>query len=195
MAARTGMANLITELRTMAEAGTSDYSLGSSTFWTDDHLQDVLDLHRTDIVFQPLTPYPTQGAGGTLLYNEYRSSYGMFEQTTGGTAIFYVQDSTGATQGTALWSADYRRGVVTFGSDTAGTSYYLTARSYDVNSAAADVWRRKASHFASAFNFSTDNHTINRAQVYEHCLEMASHFESISGGAVSVVSLYRGDMC
>jgi hypothetical protein len=142
-----------------------------------------------------LTPYPTQGAGGTLLYNEYRSSYGMFEQTTGGTAIFYVQDSTGATQGTALWNADYRRGVVTFGSNTAGTVYFVTGRSYDLDAAAAEVWRRKASHYApTSFDFSTDNHSVSRSQVYKHCLEMAEYYRDMSGDAVQSVQMYRGDM-
>jgi hypothetical protein len=195
MTARTGMATLITELRSMAEAGTADYSISSSTFWSDDHLQDVLDLHRTEIVFQPLTPYPTQGAGGTLLYNDYRSHYGMYEATTGGTAVFYVQDSTGANVGTALYTPDYRRGQVSFAANTAGTTYYLTGRSYDLDAAAADVWRRKASHYApTSFDFSTDNHSVSRSQVYAHCLEMSNFYESKSGDAVSTISMFRGDM-
>jgi hypothetical protein len=194
MTARTGMANLITELRQMAEAGTADYTLGASTFWTDDHLQDVLDLHRLDIVFQQLTPYPTQGAGGSLLYQDYRSSRGYYEATTGGTAVFYVQDGTGANVGTALYTPDYRRGVVQFAADTSGTTYYLTGRSYDLDAAAADVWRRKASHYASSFDFSTDNHSISRSQLYQHAMEMAQIFEGKSGDAVSVVQMYRGDM-
>jgi hypothetical protein len=195
MTARTGMANLITELRGLAEAGTADYSVSSSTYWSDDHLQDVLDLHRTDIVFEQLAPLPTYGtANGTLIYNTYKSSYGYYEQTTGGTAVFYVQDGTGAVQGTAAYTPDYRRGVVQFAADTSGTTYYLTGRSYDLDAAAADVWRRKASHYASSFDFSTDNHSISRSQLYQHAMEMASVFEGKSGDAVSVVQMYRGDM-
>jgi len=109
--------------------------------------------------------------------------------------VFYVQDGTGAVQGTSAYTPDYRRGVVQFAADTSGTTYYLTGRSYDLDAAAADVWRRKASHYASSFDFSTDNHSVTRSQVYAHCLEMASFFEAKSGDAVTTINMYRGDMC
>lgn len=195
MTARTGMSNLITELRGLTEAGTADYSVTSSTFWSDDQLQDVMDLHRKDLRFTMLTPYPDTVQGGTLEYYEYHSQYDFFEATTGGTAILYLQDSTGATLGTALWGADYRRGVFTFVNTTNGTSIYLTGRSYDINAAAADVWRRKAAHYApSSFDFSTDNHSISRAQVYDHALDMVTFFEGISGDSINVVERFRSDM-
>ena len=195
MTARTGMSNLITELRGLTEAGTADYSITSSTFWSDDQLQDVMDLHRKDLRFTMLTPYPDHTSGGSLLYYEYHSQYDFFEATTGGTAILYLQDSTGATLGTALWGADYRRGVFTFVNTTNGTSVYLTGRSYDINAAAADVWRRKAAHYApSSFDFSTDNHSISRAQVYDHALDMVTFFEGISGDSINVVERFRSDM-
>ena len=164
MTARTGMSNLITELRSLTEAGTAEYSITSSTFWSDDQLQDVLDIHRKDLRFSLLQAYPDTVQGGSLLYYEFRSEYQFFEATTGGTSILYLQDSTGATLGTALWNADYRRGAFTFVNDARGTSIYLTGRSYDLNASAADVWRRKAAHYApSSFDFSTDNHSISRS--------------------------------
>ena len=188
------MSSLITELRGMVEAGTADYTVNSAAYWSDDHLQDVLDLHRRDVVFEPLSVYPTQGTASNSLYQDYRSAFGFYEQTTGGSAIFYLQDSTGAYAGTANWTADYRRGVILFGADQAGTAYYLTGRSFDLDAAAADVWRRKASHYANSFDFSTDNHSISRSQVYAHCLQMAEFFESKGGDAISTVQLFRGDM-
>jgi hypothetical protein len=195
MTARTGLASLITELRGLTEAGTADYTVAGSTYWSDDHLQDILDIHRTDIVFEQLSMWPVQIAGGSISYQDYRSSHGYFEQTTGGTAIFYVQDSTGATIGTASYTPDYRRGQLQFSSNQAGSVYYLTGRSYDLNAAAADVWRRKTAHVApTSFNFSTDNHSVSRSQVYDHCLAMAEFFENKSAGAVESVSLFRSDV-
>jgi len=199
MAARSGMADLITELRGMTEAGTADYTIvgsaGTTSYWDDDQLQNILDVHRNDIVFEQLSMFPYRVAGGSLSYTDYRSSYDYYEATTGGTAIFYVQDSTGSAIGTSNYTPDYRRGVVIFGSDQAGTVYYLTGRSYDLNAAAADVWRRKASHYApSSFDFSTDNHSISRSQVYNHCLEMAEFFELKGSGAIQSVQMFRGDV-
>ncbi len=179
----------------MTEAGTADYSLGSVNFWSDDHLQDVLDTNRRDVIFEPLQMYPTQISGGSLSYQDYRSLFGFYEATTGGTAIFYVQDSTGAFKGTADYTADYRRGQVQFGSNQAGSVYYVTGRSYDLNSAAAEVWKKKASHYAAnAFDFSTDNHSVSRSQVYEHCMAMAQQYESLSGDAVQTIPMFRSDI-
>lgn len=193
--ARSGMLNLITELRSMTEAGAADYSIASSVYWSDKHLQDILDLHRTDVIFEQLQMYPSITTGGSSLYLDYRSRYGMLEETTGGSAIFYVQDSAGSTIGTANYTPDYRRGQVLFSSNQAGTVYYLTARSYDLNSAAADVWRKKAAHVApTSFDFSTDNHSISRSQVYSHCLEMADFFESKSNNSITSVSMWRSDV-
>jgi hypothetical protein len=193
--ARTTLSGLIEELRGLTEAGTAEYTLGTTVYWNDDALQNILDLHRKDLRFMQLQSYPDTVQGGSLEYKEYRSSYGFYEQTGGGTSIFYLQDSTGATLGTALWNADYRRGVFTFVNTTLGTSVYLTGRTYDMNAAAADVWRKKASHYApSSFDFSTDNHRIDRSQVYDHALEMASYFEGMSGGAIQSTKMYRSDV-
>ena len=196
MTARTTMANLITELRGMTEAGTADYTISASLYWSDDQIQDILDIHRDDIRFQQLQALPNTTTGGTLLYYDYKAQAGYLEATNGGTAVTYLQDSTGATLGTALWTADYRRGMFSFNSTTNGTVIYLTSRAYDLNAAAADVWRRKAAHVApTSFDFTTDNHSISRSQVYAHSLEMADYFENKSQGAITTVQMFRSDTC
>ncbi len=193
--ARSGMTALIEELRGLTEAGTSEYTLGTTVYWSDNALQDVLDIHRQDLRFTQLKPYPNQVQGGSLVWYDYLSDSGYLEQTTGGSLILWLQDSTGATLGTALWNADYRRGMFTFVNSAGGTSIYMTGRSYDMNAAAADVWRRKAAHYApSSFDFSTDNHSISRAQVYDHAMEMAEFFAGMSGDALDVVQRWRSDM-
>ena len=195
MTVRSGMSNLIEELRGMAEAGTADYTVGASNYWDDGQVQDILDNHRDDLRFVELAIYPQVVSGGTLQYYDYRAPVGFFEETTGGTAVFFVQASNGATMGTALWNVDYRRGAFTFTQDMRGTVLFLTGRSYDLNAAAADLWRMKAAHYApSTFNFSTDNHSVSRAQVYDHCTDMAKYFQGISRSAISVVDRFRGDV-
>lgn len=193
--ARTGMTNLLTELRGLTEAGTADYTVGTATYWADDTLQDILDIHRTDVIREQLQTYPNYVSAGSISYTDYRSTFAYFEATTGGTVIFYVQDAAGSTIGTANYTPDYRRGQLIFGADQGGTAYYLTGRSYDLNAAAADVWRRKAAHYApSSFDFSTDNHSIKRSQVYDHCLAMATYFESMSKHSIQVVEMFRSDL-
>lgn len=191
MAARATMADLIETLRGMTDAGTADYNVGTAVFWDDDQLQKVLDRHQARVNREPLTPAPFYN-GGTPTYLEYASGYQNFEATAGGTALFVVEDSTGLDAGTALWSADYANGVVTFLANTQGTAYFLTARSYNLNAAAADAWRMKAAQAAKRFSFSTDNHSVQANQVYEHCMEQAQYYGGLSG--LSVTTLYRSDM-
>lgn len=178
---------MIERLRGMTEAGTADYTAGTTVYWSDAALQAVLDDYRNDVRREELTPKLTYGDGGSVFYYDYLSRFGNFEQTTGGTAIFYVAVSTGEKAGTANYSVDYQRGVVTFAADQGGTAYFLTGSAYDLNAAAAQVWRQKAAHLAqTAMDFSTDGHRFNRSQLVEHALLMAEKYDMMGGGNKSI---------
>ena len=192
MTARAGMANLILTLRGMCNAGTADVTIGTVAYWNDNHLQDVLDLHRLDIYGEPLAIIETYSGGGTIEYKTYQSQYQNFEETTGGTAIFYLEESDGDDIGTALYTVDYQRGMITFAADTSGTAYYLTGRSFDMNAAAADVWRRKAAQVAGSFSFSTDNHRVDKGALIKNAMSMADYYSRLAMPVTSVV--YRGDV-
>ena len=183
--ARSTMATLITSLRGLAQAGASDYTVNGLSYWTDNQLQDVLDAHRKDVYNYPLTAQ-TSYSGGVAVYLDYHSNLTHLEATDGGTAIFYVTDGVGVNVGTALYTADYNRGVITFLADTGGISYELYARTYDLNAAAAEVWRTKAGQYATAVNFSTDNHRIDRGEIIKNCLQMATFYEQ-QVGATNVI--------
>lgn len=191
--ARSTLTNLILQLRALTDAGSADYTQtgGTAVYWDNDQMQIVLDRNRRDVYQEPLTPFPTQVGGGTLHYLEYRSRFAHYEATDGGTAVFFVEDSTGANSGTANWSADYDRGQITFGSNQAGTIWYLTGRAYDLAAAAAEVWRMKAGQYAKVYNIATDNHRLDRGQLIEHALRMADYYAGQS--APQVLGLLRGD--
>lgn len=194
MAARTTLSQLIDRLRTFGQAGTGDWTLGTAIYWDSDHLQQVLDAHRHDLYRIPLVPHPKH-VGGSIQYFEYHTGYQYFEKTSGGTAIFVIEDGLGndqSTGGTPSWSADYMRGVVTFTTDRGGTPYYVTGRIYDLNGAAADIWRTKADHYSGThFDFSTDNMSVKRSQVIDHSLTMAERYEA-KAWAISA-QMDRGD--
>ena len=190
--ARSTLNDLSVTLRGMTDAGTADWSIGTAVYWDDDQLQTVLDRHRTDFYRQPLAAIPDHVGTSELSYKTYRSRWANIEATSGGTAIFVIEDSVGNDQGTALWSADYARGIITFVADQKGTAYYMTGRSFDLNGAAADVWRVKAANAAKLYNFSTDGHSLSRDQIMQHCLKMCSYFEGMS--PVEVVEVFRSDL-
>jgi hypothetical protein len=195
MAARAGMADLITQVRQLASCGSADYSASGSTFWTDDQLQAHLDRVRTEVWEESLTVVPLVNSGGTTTYTDYRMPYQWLEQTTGGTAVFIIQEPDGTRIGTASYSVDYTNGRVTFGADQAGSVRYVTARSYDVYEAAARVWESKAAHVADRFDFTADGASFRASQLVTQYNNMARMMRNQSTtGGLRVTKMERTDI-
>jgi len=200
--ARAGLSDLRDTLRSMTDTTEHDWKIGNQNFWDDSQLDKVLDRWCTDVDHELLVCQETyETTGGTVSYHDYYSQYGSFEGASSGTAYFLVQDATGTAHGTSEWTADYNTGCVTFTANTLGSSMYLTGYAYDLNAAAADIWNKKAAHYASAFDFSTDNHNIRRSQLIENCFRMAKFYEQRAGNTnqgastgFTVIDVVRGDM-
>lgn len=190
--ARAGLGDLITELRSLGNVGSNDFLVDGFPQFTDGKLQNILDLYRQDHYRAPMEPIQTY-SGGSVIYLDYYTGAQYLEQTTGGTSIFIVEHAAGTAVGTANYSVDYLRGKVTFGADTGGSTLYWYGRSYDLNRAAAEVWRRKAAYYGAQFDFSTDNHTIKKSTIARQCREMADYYEARSLSA-QVVTIYRSDV-
>lgn len=189
--ARSTLASLIQQLRGLTYAGTAEYTIGTASYWDDDQLEVLLDRFRLDVFREPLRSQEELIGGGTVNWKTYLSRRQWFESTNGGTAIFVVEDSTGAKAGTALWSADYNRGVVTFAANTGGTEYYLTGRSYDLYSAAAELLTSWATKEKLAFDFTTDGQSFRESQKATMLLSMAEQYRGMS--APMAVSMVRVD--
>lgn len=184
MTVRDTMADLIMELRGLTDANVGDYTVGGVAYWSDQQLQDALDGRRTAVRFIQMTPAPDY-ANGVFTYTDYILPA---ENMEGGT-LLQVLDNTGGTVGG--WTFDRNRGVVTFATDQAGASRFVTGRSYNLNLAAADVWRKKASHYATAYDVSTDNHSLKRSQLVAQAREQMRYYEAMGGP--SSVTMERGD--
>ena len=191
MAARTGMATLISTIRDFCVSGTADYTLGTTAYWSDEHLQAALDRNKLNVIHEELVSVATYSTSGSLEYKDYYSGFGNYEETSGGTTIFVVQDGTGNAIGTALWSMDYDEGKLTFGADQAGSVRYITGQSYDIYRAASDVWRMKAGHHSGAVDFSTDNMTVKRGQMIQNDREQADYYANM--GRVKTIQTERSD--
>jgi hypothetical protein len=170
----------------MTVTGTADYSIATVTYWSDDQLQTVLDNHRADVQFYPLTVTPWQMAG-SVTYREYHSGLQDIEQGT----VTYLQTSAGSSVGTSGYSVDYARGIVTFTANQVGTAYYITTRTYDLYGAAAEVWQNKAAQVAQRFDFSTDNHSIKASQLRAQYMAQANYYNGLK--PIQSVTIYRGD--
>jgi hypothetical protein len=192
--ARTTMTVLISELRGLTNAGTADYSIAGVDYWSGNQLEAILDANRIDLYREGLFMVPRHVSGGDVEYYEHLSRWNNYEETDGGTAVFVIEDAQGNDQGTALWSADYLNGKITFVSDTAGITYYLTGRSYDLYGAAAEVWRRKSSQIAagaSGFDWSSDNMSVRRSQQVTQAKDMTNYYSGLA--RIKTTTIYRSD--
>jgi len=190
--ARAGMNDIIGELRSLGNVGSNDYQVDGFPQFTDGKLEDILDLYRKDHYRVPLEPVQSYNAG-SVVYLDYYTGANYLERTTGGTAVFYLEHATGVAVGTANYSMDYLTGKATFSADTGGSTLYWYGRSYDLNRAAAEVWRRKAAYYAAQFDFSTDNHSVKRSTLAKQCREQADYYEARSLTA-ETVTIYRSDV-
>src|SRR3990167_1388075 len=187
---RAGMDYLIAALRGMTDAGYDDFRVAGAPYWSDKHLQDFLDKYRDDFIEEELFPVQ-QYRNGTVYYQDYRSQYGNLEGIASGTAVFKLDNSGGTNMPGTMWTADYPRGVISFVNDTLGSSMMLTGRSYDLNAAAAEVWRYKLANAAKMYTFSAGGQSFQRREFTENCRYMAEYYEGLA--APTIVSLYRGD--
>lgn len=184
MTARTGMGTLIARWRRMVAD-----SAGS--VWSDDEAQQILDTYRTDVWAQELTPVP-QHDSGSMVYKVFVAGWENIETVASGTAVFRMYDASGSAVGTTAYSADYQRGIFAFTADQQGSARYIDARSFDLNMAAADGWRELMASKASLYRFTADGASYDRNQWFEHCRQMALHYDSQSKPAYT--HLVRGDV-
>jgi len=198
MSIRSGMEALIRKLRHLGQAGMEDYQIVDEVYWSDQHIQDVLDGNKKRITGAGLKAEP-EYIDSSDVYKRYVLGFDtkrwMLEGTAGGTSVFRVADSTGETVTGYTWGENDLS--VTFASDTDGTAYYLNGYAYDIAAAARDLWLMKASHSWTAINFSADGHRFDRSQMYEHCMRMVDLYEKQSGTGghgISSTKLKRNDL-
>lgn len=182
MTVRTGMLDLILRLRAMTDAQPDEFTVAGESWWSNDHLQAVLDRYRTDQYYEAMEPTVTYDSALNVLYQDYYFSRGDVEQLASGSAVWKLENTNGAVAGTADYSVNYSAQHIRFNASTNGGLYYLTYRSYDLNKAAADVWTQKAASVSGRFDISTDNHSLSRSQLIKHYTQMADYYRKRSGG-------------
>ncbi len=190
--ARLGMQTLIDTVRGYADADPEEQTIdsGSSivTYWDDEEIQRVLDRHKTEYIHADMMAVPSY-SGGSVVYTQYKLGATNVES---GTAVFKVEDVSGTVSG---YSVDYARGIATFSTDQSGKSFYWSGYSYDLDAAAADIWRIKASRVAGLVDFSTDGHSIKRSQQARAYLDMANYYQNRSATeSIVTAKIVRDDV-
>ena len=161
--------------------------------WSADQAQDLLDQHAERLLFVGLTPETWPSASNTFVYRQYNMPRGNLEELASGTTRWRLYDADGDTVGTANYTSDYVKGVVTFSADQAGTTYYFDGYSYDLHGAASQAWEERAGFQAGAYSFSADGASYSRSEWFAHCVQMSSYYRSMSNGANRAVPIERSD--
>lgn len=203
MAARDGMIGILSQLRRMTATEVDSDTFNGTGLWTDDVLQETVDNYRSIRRYVPLIPAPTYEPVSTVAYYDYffPADFGRWIETDDTPGAFVITDSKGIPYTAGIldqqYVIDFVENKITFNSDRGGETYYITARTYDLNKAAADVWLTKANLRAGLISWKTDNHTLHEDQEYQHCLEQYRFYSSRSalsgGGAFAVTQMYRSD--
>lgn len=179
MTIRYGMAYLTGKLTNLVEAGEE---------FTPEDLQDALDATKTEYRNIGLTPTPTYTIGNVLFLDydlpSFMGQWFELPQDNTVNTAFRLTDNTyapvlfgvGATNATF----DYNLRRISFNESTVGAYYYLTAYSYDLYGAAADIWEIKLSRRTPYVNIKIDNHQFGLSDEYQHCIERYEHFKSLA---------------
>jgi len=190
--ARAGMQTLIDTVRGFANAAPDEWTISTDTslveYWSDEEIQRVLDRHKREYIHELMDAQPTYESG-TTVFKQYLLGVGNVES---GTAVFKIEDTAGTVTG---YTVDYTRGIATFLTDQSGKAFYWSGFAYDLNAAAADIWRMKASHVAGLVDFSTDGHSVKRSQQAQAYLNMANYYQSRSASeGFTTAKIVRNDL-
>ena len=183
---------MIDTVRGYANAATDEWTSETDSslveYWSDEEIQRVLDRHKSEYIHALMDVQPTY-SGGSTVYTQYKLGAVNVES---GTAVFKIEDTSGTVTG---YTVDYARGIATFTSDQSGKSYYWSGYSYDLDAAAADIWRIKASRVAGLVDFSTDGHSIKRSQQARAYLDMANYYQNRSATeSIVTAKIVRDDV-
>lgn len=195
MAARAGMANLLLQLRTFTNAGSSEYVVDGVTYFTDQQLQDELDQDRTTWYDVTLIPVPRRISLSAVQWLDYNIppeiGEWLEEDAVGGGWQVKDQNINFLTGGGVDYTANYLARVITLTVTANGASRFLDCRTYDLYKTAAGIWRQKAALEMRAIDWSSNAVSIKASQRYEHCMQMAAYYDAKQG--LTTTRLVRTD--
>ena len=184
MAVRPDMEYLIQYVRTLIDDHEED---PDGAYFSDQDIQDRLDLTRKSFYIFKLEAKPTLVAGGAKEYHDFQASRPFWEEN----AVLQDRDGTTLTPD----DSDWLTGAWHFDTEP-DSCVYITGKSYDVYSACANLIDNLVSRLRKEFNFTADGMTIQRITQVKDLKCQAESFRrmswSLSNG--SQLKLVRSDI-
>jgi hypothetical protein len=178
MPVRLTMATLITAVRDVINDPT-----GASQRFTDQQIQDQLDLGRTDVNYEELVPVDSITATGSVEYRQYASRFDRWEEDA--TLQGPSWESLTAS------SVDYLLGRWNFSAHQPAP-VFAVGKVYDIYHAAANLLEAWAAKEKLSFDVETNEQQFLRSQKIKMILEMAATYRRKQ--RATSVPLVRGDI-
>lgn len=196
MTTRTSVDYIIAEVRRLTGAGTAEYTVDSTSYFTDEQIERILDsrrerLARHEVIYEP----QLSEGGGTTVYKNARIGFAWVEDSSS-TADFMITDSQGSIIGTTSYTFSPEDGFIQFTADQQGSSRYVTAWVHNPYKAAVDVLTSWASELARQPDFATDNMRVWRSKKHDAVQKQLETLKAMAGFAphVNVVPMNRSDI-
>lgn len=179
MAVRSSMAALISRLRiSIGDTGTPRF--------TDQQIQDILDLHRFPVRYAQLAPGVTINAGALYTFLDYYADVGDWEDDYVLAWVNFVTITPSVSEPIA--------GHWQFSQATPGyyPPVFITGKYYDLHAAAAELLEQWAiGYLTTAYDFSTDGQSFKRSQIITNLQMAADRHRALAMPTTSMT--IRGD--
>lgn len=152
MPVRTSMASLITRVRELI-----DDAAGAEQVFSDQQIQDTLDMRRRVITREPLAAISAVASNGVTSYLDHYSTYGYWEEDV------LIQDGSYADLDLDIDTADFRVGKWTF-AVSQNPPVFATGAVYDLYGAAADMLEQWLAKVKTDYDFLSSGRTFKRSQ-------------------------------
>lgn len=182
---RASLKDVATRVRQLIGDPSDDWPTVSATpLFTDQQVQDQLDIYRYNARFIPLRIAPTFQPGGITHFWDYFAEYGYWEAD----AVIYDNAFNVITTAQTLVSQDLLTGHWVF-QDNPGASpipgpygqqpvVRLTGKTYDVYAAAADLLELKLPLVAGNYDFTSNNQSFKASQEFMALTKLVAQYRT-----------------
>lgn len=164
--ARSTMATLIARTRVLIS------DTGGSPVFTDDQVEDTLDLHRTEMRQVPLQPGPSFAAGGAIVYKDWYSDTKNWESDV------LLQDTGWNTLTPSV--SEELVGHWHFTTQPNGLGVRATGKIYDLYGTAADLLDAWAAQVKLDFGFQNKTDIYDRNQKFQMLKQLATEYRKLA---------------
>jgi hypothetical protein len=178
------MSYLIEEVRRLTGASTAEYTVGTVSYYTDDHIERILDSRRVRMARIPVEyeyELDSVAGDGSQAYLHATVPFAWLEDTSGGTSGFVLSNGQGSLLAGSIFTLSPEDGYIEFSSDRGGTTFYASGWVHDPYQAAVDVLTSWASELSRQVDWVSDNMRVNRSQKAKSLREQINVLNKMAG--------------